>query len=374
MTEEQVAFAASSRRLLEDVCSPDLMREIATPHGPGHSSVVWDALAKAGWLGMAFAEEYGGAGASVFDLGLAFREAGRALVPTTLGSTIVAGFVVSKAGTDQQRRQLLSPLCAGELIATTALSEPGVHEQLDLVATTAEHRGSGWVINGVKSFVANASVADVLLVLCSEVECGTNFGTFVVPRAAAGVSIDPYLTFGQDSLCEVVFTDCELPFDALLGGEDMIGPWHRSCGDALTIARALRCMEMLGGAEAVLERTVQYVSERYQFGVPIGSFQAVQHHLANVAMRLEAGRIAGFRALWSVSSGRECDLELTIAELWLAETYVQGTLIAHQLWGGMGYALEGNLFLWSQRAKTLDLLCGRKGDRLERLLETSRPA
>lgn len=373
LTDEQEAFVASSRRLLEDVCSPDLVRQVATPDGPGHAPEVWAALARAGWLGMAFAEEHGGAAASVFDLGLAFREAGRALVPTTLGSTVVAGLVVAGAGTPEQRARLLGPLCAGNLVATLALSEPGVHERLELVATRAERRGSGWVLDGVKAFVPNAAVADVLLVLATTgaEDAGPGFGVFVVPRTTAGVAIDAYRTFGQDGLHEVTLTGCEVDADALLGGDERIGPWHRSCGDALTVARALRCMEMLGGIESVLERTVQYVTDRHQFGVAIGSFQAVQHHLADVAMRLEAGRIAAFRALWSLSAGLESDRELTVAELWLSETYVQGTLIAHQVWGGMGYALEGNLFLWSQRAKTLDLLCGRRGDRLERLLEPS---
>jgi alkylation response protein AidB-like acyl-CoA dehydrogenase len=321
---------------------------------------------------MTFPEEFGGAGATLFDLGLAYREAGRALVPTTFNSTILAGMLIAHAATVEQKQRLLNRLSEGDLIATVALCEPLVHENFDLLEMTAHQVEEGWVLQGRKSFVANATTSEIIVVLAKIGNPNaTTFGLFVVPSATASLRFDPYLTFGQDALYEVVFDDCVLPHDALLGGPEAISPWRTLCAEVLEVTRALRCMEMLGGIESVLERTVTYVTQRHQFGVPIGSFQAVQHHLANIAMRLEAGRVAAFRALWSVSARGVSSRESMIAELWLSKTYVEATLIAHQVWGGAGYALESCLYLWSERAKTLDLVSGRKALRLEQILSGS---
>lgn len=373
LTEEQDAFVAASRQLLERTCTPDVVQRTATPEGTGHSKEVWEAIARAGWLGMAFPEEFGGAGAALFDLGLAYREAGRALVPTTFQSTILAGMLIEHTATVEQKERVLRQLCDGGVIATVALSEPQVDENFDLLEVTAKRVDETWVLRGRKTFVANATTADFMVVLAkidSELSAPT-FGLFLVPSATASLQVEPYLTFGQDSLCEVVFEGVVLPTDALLGGLEALSPWRTLCAEVLEHARVLRCMEILGGIESVLERTVAYVAERHQFGVSIGSFQAVQHHLANIAMRLEAGRIAAFRALWLVSERNAGGRESIIAELWLSETYVQATLIAHQVWGGAGYALESCLYLWSERAKTLDLVGGRKATRLEQILSTS---
>ena len=376
LSDEQQAFRAVSRDMLERVCSSEEIHLATTPGGTGHSERIWRALVKADWLAMPFAERFDGAGASLFDVGLAYCEAGRALVPTTLYSTVAAGLFIANVATTEQKEQLLPPLCRGERIASIAFAEPAVFEDFDLIGTTAVATAGGWIIEGTKSFVANGGTADVLVVLAriAEGPAGPGFGLFAVPCSTNGVRIDPYLTFGQDALFEVGFDRCLVPAQALLGGTDAISDWHVLCDETFGQIRALHCMEMVGGIEGVLDRTVRYVSQRYQFGVPIGSFQAVQHHLADVAMRLEAGRIAAFRALWATSERRTAKREVTVAELWLSETYVQATLTAHQVWGGMGYAVEGDLHLYSQRAKTLDLLCGRRATRLEYLLQAPVPA
>ena len=370
LSEDQEAFVAASRRMLDQVCSPQVVADVATPNGPGHSAEVWRALTQAGWFGMPFPAQFGGAEATLFDLGLAYREAGRAMVPTTLYSTIVAGMFIMKLGTEEQKKAWLGPICCGGIVGTIALSEPNVFENFDLLETAATPTAGGWVLNGTKAYVANAELADVTLVLARIGDDNTSpaFGIFIVPRDTSGLHLDPYLTFGQDAQYELTLSGCRLPDHALLGGRAANRDWRGLCEETVCRVRALHCMEMLGGIEAVLDRTVAYVTQRFQFGVPIGSFQAVQHQLANVAMRLEAGRIAAFRALWAASEQDTFGHETTVAERWLCDTYVQATLTAHQVWGGMGYALEEHLYLWSQRAKALDLMSGRRATRLEQLL------
>ncbi|MFI5957535.1 acyl-CoA dehydrogenase family protein [Cryptosporangium sp. NPDC051539] len=370
LDDERKAFVAESRRMLERVCPTEVVRAASTPHGTGHSDEVWRAVAGAGWLGIPFDPEWGGAGASVFDLGLAFREAGRALVPSTLSSTVAAGLYLDRLGTAVQKRRWLPSLCDGLLVAAVALAEPGVVENLGLTRTAARRVTSGWSISGTKAYVPNAERADVLLVLARVPAnlTGSRLALLAVPRGSAGVHVDPYLTFGEDALHEVVLDGVVVPDDALLGPGDAGSGLEADDRGVDDCVRVLRTMEILGGIEAVLDRTVAYATERRQFGVAIGSFQAVQHHLSDIAMRLEAGRIAAYRALWTVSEGRSATREIVAAEDWLRGTYIEATLAAHQVWGGMGYALEGGLYLWSQRAKTLDLQIGRRADRLERLL------
>ncbi len=372
LSSEQADFVVAARDMLNRECPPDLVRSTLTPHGSGHSNELWRVLAGSGWLEMPFEPEYGGAGASLFDVGLAYREVGRALVPTTFSSTITAGLLISRIGTAAQKSRNLTALCEGALLGTVALAEPRVHENFDLVEATATQIDDGWELNGTKAYVPNVETSDVVLVLARVsdppgVSAGS-FGLFLVPRHAPGTTNTPYLTFGQDALSELTLDQCRLPADAILGGDQGMRSWQELGERTLLEARALQCMEMVGGIEAVVDMTVAYVSDRQQFGVPIGSFQAVQHHLANIAMRLEAGRIAAFRGLWAASFAPSATREVITAETWLTDTYVQATLIAHQVWGGMGYALESDLFMWSQRAKTLDLLCGRKADKLEWLL------
>lgn len=374
LDDGQKAFVAQARRMLERVCSVEVVRAASTPHGEGHSEQVWRAIADAGWLGIPFDPAWGGAGGSVFDVGLAFREAGRALVPSTFSSTIAAGLYLDRLGTPAQKEQWLPSLCEGGLVASTALSERDVLENLELTRTTATRVASGWSISGTKAFVPNAERSDLLLVLAQvgTTRTGARLGLLAVPRGSDGVFVDSYLTFGEDALHEVALDGVVVPDDALLGQPAGLAGLDVDDRGVADCVRALRCMEILGGIEAVLDRTVAYASQRRQFGVAIGSFQAVQHHLSNIAMRLEAGRIAAYRALWTVSEQRPATREVVIAEDWLRNTYLEATLAAHQVWGGMGYALEGGLYLWSQRAKTLDLLIGRRADRLERLLADAR--
>ena len=238
------------------------------------------------------------------------------LVPTTLYSTIFAGMFLSTLGTNEQRASWLSPICKEGIVGTTALSEPNVFVNFDLLATTATPAPGGWILNGTKAFVANAVVAEFTLVLARIATDREHpaFGFFIVPRDIGGVRVDPYLTFGQDALYELTLTNCQLPDHALLGEPSRTTHWRDLCEDTLLRSRALHCMEMLGGIEAVLDRTVAYVKERFQFGVPIGSFQAVQHQLADIAMRVEAGCIAAFRALWAASVRDDFRYEVTVAE------------------------------------------------------------
>lgn len=137
---------------------------------------------------------------------------------------------------------------------------------------------------------------------------------------------------------------------------------------AMKQATALQCLEMVGGARKVIEMTVKYVSERYQFGVPIGSFQAVQHHLANMAMSVDGSRLLAYQAVSLLSEGLSAEDEVAMAKAYASEAYKSVTVMAHQLWGGgMGYVTESDLYLWSNRAKATELSFGTRDIHLKQV-------
>jgi 3-oxocholest-4-en-26-oyl-CoA dehydrogenase beta subunit len=369
-TPEQEAFVQACRQLLERECPLSLVRDVATPAGPGHSESLWKSLVAAGWLDLAFPEEFGGGGGSLFDLGLAYREAGRVLVPTTLYSTVHAALLIDAAGTAEQQRRWLPAIFGGDAVASVAFAEPHAVERLHLTTTRARQTPNGWVLDGVKAFVANARVASFLVVLAKQAyrSEAPRLGLFVVPTDHPGMRLQPYETFGHDAQFQAELRSVTVPEDSLLGlSAGLDGGSAAAFAAVAEKVTALQCMEMLGGIEEVLRRTADHVGERSQFGRPIGSFQAVQHHVANIAMRVEGGRTAAFRALDRVSDGRAASREVAVAKVWLGDTYRMATVLAHQLWGGMGYALETGLYLWSQRAKVTDAWMGGRWYHLDRL-------
>jgi alkylation response protein AidB-like acyl-CoA dehydrogenase len=176
---------------------------------------------------------------------------------------------------------------------------------------------------------------------------------FIVTPDQPGVHCERQRTFGRDVQCRGGFSEVIVDDPARIlaaSGEDL--HW---VSNAMT---ALQCMEMAGGAEAVLDRTVEYVKLRHQFDRPIASFQAAQHHVANMRIAIDGARLAAYQAAWWAGRGDLAEREVAIAKLKCNEAYKRTTLDAHQLHGGMGYLRETDLHLWSERAKATELLGG----------------
>jgi alkylation response protein AidB-like acyl-CoA dehydrogenase len=341
------------------------------PGGSGHSAQLWQTLVEAGWLGLPFAPDLGGSGGDLVDLGLCYRAAGERLVPNTLYSCMFAGILVDRLGSDAQKKQYLPPIIAGENLATIASSEPHAAERARLFRTTATRSGNGWVLNGVKAFVPDVETADVIFVLAnarSNID-RADWGLFAVARERVSGAVHRHSTLGGDALYRVELNNVPVPADALVGGEAALPGTLDAFRDVVEQATALQCMEMVGGASAVLKRTVEYVGERQQHGRAIGSFQAVQHLLANVAIQLDGARVAALQALFLKSQGRSAAREVAIAKIASGELYGNAMTTAHQVWGAMGYARESGVYLWSERAKVTDARFGTAASHLRRLAE-----
>jgi alkylation response protein AidB-like acyl-CoA dehydrogenase len=374
LSPEQEALRASTRAFLQRACPPPLVRRVGAPGGDGHDADLWRAMAELGWIGLAFPEAAGGGGGGLLDLAVVYEEAGRALVPTTLYSTIEAALLIDRAGSDAARAGLLPAVLAGERIVSLAYHEEGMASSPDALGTTATIEGEVVVIDGTKLVVPNAGVADDLVVVARDPDA-TGAGAVrlvVVPTGAPGVRRCRLTTFAHDAQHKVAFAAVRLPVESVLA-DASTDAW-RAVEAVRRIATALQCVEMVGGARAVLDRTVRYVTDRVQFGRPIGSFQAVQHHVADVSTRIDAAGLAAWQAVWRCSLGSAAPADtvspeaaVAIAKVAAGDAYVEATLMAHQLHGGIGFTVDHDLHLWSDRARAAALAFGSREDHLRAL-------
>ena len=368
LTDDQVELQRSMRKLFAKECPPSLVRELQAADSPVRPRQLWAALADAGVFALSFPEDVGGLGAELFDLGLVFQEAGRVLCPTIVYSTLAFGLAVNRLGSGGQRERWLKPLVAGQLRASVALWNPS--DASDLRPRLKGKRdGNGWRLSGTVDFVPNADVVDAVLVTAEIMSKGARRPLgLILTSEQAGCQFVRHRTFNRELQCQIVIdgahvTDSNCVIDV---GPEADLRWVSNA------AMALQCMEMVGGAQAVLDHTVEYLKNREQFGRSLASFQAVQQLVADVRVAIEGARLVAYQAVWRVGRGDLADREVAVAKFHCNEAYKLATLTAHQLWGGMGYMRETDLHLWSERAKAAELLGGAwdiQLGRLERALE-----
>ncbi|MBI4339622.1 MAG: acyl-CoA/acyl-ACP dehydrogenase [Chloroflexi bacterium] len=356
--EAQLMLKSAAREFLQQECPITLVR--AMEEDPrGYAAELWRKVADVGWLGIPFPEQYAGQGLSFFDLCLLLEEMGRALLPGPYFSTVVlAGMSILEAGSEEQKRAYLPRIARGDLIATLALTEPSATYEPSGVQATATPRSDGYLLNGVKLFVPDAQVAD-LLVVAARTRAAPNSAEgvtlFLVDARAPGVAVTSLMTIASDKQAEVTLKDVQVPASAVLGTVDQGWP---VVSRIVELAAVGKCAEMLGGADRVLEMTVSYVKERVQFGRPIGSFQAVQHHCANMATDVEGCRYVTYQAAWRLSEGQPATRDVAIAKAWVSDAYRRVCALSHQSHGAIGFTKEYDLQLFTRRAKAAEVAYG----------------
>lgn len=359
LTETQQMLKNSAREFLEKECPHTYVRAMEEDE-KGYTVDMWKKLADLGWLGLPFPEAYGGTGSSFLDLCVLLEEMGRALLPGPYFSTVVlAGLTVLDAGSEAQKQDILPKIAAGDLIATFAITEPSARWDAEGIRDVqATRRGNEWVLNGTKLFVPYAHVSDILLVAArtrSGADPTQGVTCFIVPAKAQGISQTLLKTIASDRQSEVIFQNVAVPATAVLGQVDQGWPIVER---AIRRAAAAICCWMVGGAQRVLEMTVDYAKTRIQFGRPIGSFQAIQHHCANMAVDVEGARYIAYQAAWAVSEGLDAGMEVAMAKAWCSDAYRRVCALAHQSHGAIGFTKEHNLQLYTRRAKAAELLYG----------------
>jgi 3-oxocholest-4-en-26-oyl-CoA dehydrogenase beta subunit len=350
-TEEQEMLRDTVKRFFEKEAPIEQVRQ-SFDNQKNHDAQLWDKISQSGWNAIQIEEKYGGADGTLIDMAIIMEQAGKALIPTTFYSTIYAKLLLKDLASEEQKGTWLPLIANGDKVGTVAFEEKHALSNPQLLLTTAIKSEDGWILNGEKYFVQQAVNADFILVIAKLEEV---FGVFVVNCEDDGVEIIQQHAMDGNYFGIVKLTNTFVTKDNHIGQrlftEDEILKSRRTM-------TALQAVELAGGCEKVVEMTVAYVKERKQFGVAIGTFQAVQHHLSNLYTKAVGARLAAYKAISFIQEGQDASREVSIAKLYASNAYVDITVMAHQLWAGMGYSTESHLFLWSNRAKTAQLTFG----------------
>ncbi len=358
LNEEQEMLKKSAKEFLSKECPKKLVREL-DESDTGLSRDLWKKMAGLGWMGLPFPEKFGGNGGTLLDLIVLLDEMGYNIVPGPFFATVVlAGFTLLEAGSEEQKQTYLARICSGEMIMTLALTELDGTYLPESVETVAEAKGDKYVLKGTKLFVPDANVADFLLVAArtkSGPDPADGISIFIVDVKSPGVKVTPLKTLGRDKLCEVVFDNVTVASKDLVG--KLNGGWP-VIKSILRKAAVAKCAEMVGGAQASLDMAVSYAKERVQFGRPIGAFQAIQHYCANMVTDVDGSRFITYKAAWTESEGLPSDMEVSMAKAWTSEAYKRVAVLAHQIFGAIGFTMDHDMHLYFRRAKAGELAYG----------------
>ena len=355
LNETQRMLRSGARDFLAAECPPSYVRDMERD-ARGFAPDVWEAMAGMGWLGLIFPPEYGGEGLSCVELAILLEEMGAALLPGPyFSSAVMAGAAIERAGSDAQKREYLTGIAKGWLTATLALTEPGGRWDAAGVQTAARETNGGWVIDGVKLYVPNAGASDLLIVAARTGDGNTDVSLFIMPSGARGVTETALDTIASDRQSEVVFEGAVVPKSALLGEVD--GGWE-TLRHVLTLGAVGKSAEALGIARRVLDMTVEYLKTRTQFGRAIGSFQAMQHHAADMATDVEGCRQLTYLAASALAQGLPAEREAAMAKAWTSDAVGRVCALAHQCHGAIGFTMEHDLQLYTRRAKAAELMFG----------------
>lgn len=367
LTDEQELLRESVREFVARECPLAVTRAWAEAGEP-FPEALWKAMAELGWLGLPFAEAWGGAGLGAVELALVQEELGRVLCPAPFyASVVLAGGAVALAGNEDQRRRVLGGLARGELRASAALLEEGGSWDPAATALEAHPSGgggaegdaaSGHCLRGTKLFVPDAEGADAMVVSARTGGSGRDGITlFLVETARPGVSVRridwPDLT---RPVFEVRFDEVAVGPEAVLGETGGAAP---VLADLLDRARVALAAEMCGAAERVLELSVAFARTREQFGRPIGAFQAIQHRCADMWLQVEGARSAVYHAAWSLDVEEpDAHLGACMAKAYASDAFARVAGDGIQIHGGLGFTWEQEPHLYYKRAKAAQLDLG----------------
>ena len=352
-TEEQHEFAQAVERFCAETCGTAEQRAELTDGGRlSNSAGLLRQFAGLGWLGVSLPVAYGGGGAGMVEECIFLEETSRGLAPIhAYGTGLTAGQTYLRHGTEPQKKEVLGSLCGGRFEAI-ALSEPGAGSDLAGVRTRAVRDGDHFVVNGQKTWITAAHLADHVLVLtrtATNVVKHQGLTLLYLPTSTPGLDIQPIQTMDGHTVNDVFFTDVTVPASNVVGG---VGDaWHRLMR-GLNVERLIIAAMSLGAARRSLEDTITYVCQREQFGRSIGSFQAVRHRLADLAADIECCRAYVYAVAAQIDAGLEDQLarEGSIAKLKCTEIAKRAALEGVQLMGGAGYTVEFGMEMQVRKA------------------------
>ena len=357
-SEEQLMLRESARDFLSKRLPKKTVKELEESQF-GYSPEMWKEMADLGWMGLVIPEKYGGAGMAFLDLAVLLEEIGRACLPGPFFSTVVLGALPILAfGTEEQKDKYLPGISKGEAVFTLALTEDNARYDASGVRLKATAERDDYILDGVKMFVPDAHVADYMLcVTRTNVGAAPEEGltTFIVDARSPGISSTILKTIDNGKLCEVVFDKVRVPKENILGQLDT--GW-RDVEKIVERAAVAKCCDMVGCLQRVFEMTIAYAKERMVSAGPIGSFQAVQHHCANMAIDVNGAMLSAYQAAWKVSEGLPCAWETAVAKAWASQACPRVIALAHQIHGAIGTTMDHDLHYYTRRTKAAESAFG----------------
>lgn len=325
-------------------------------------------MQKYGFMGIPIPKEYGGQGCDTLTYVMCVEELSKVCATTGVivsAHTSLCCDPIYKYGTEEQKEKYLKPLASGEMLGAFALTEPGAGTDAQGAQTKAVLEGDEWVLNGSKCFITNGKEADIYIVIAVtdvvEDRRGRKkklFSAFIVPKGAPGFEFgtkEKKMGIRGSSTYELIFQDCRIPKDNLLG---VRGKGFGMAMATLDGGRIGIAAQALGIAEGALDRAVEYVKERKQFGRTISAFQNTQFQLANLATEVEAAKLLVYKAAYAKQTQKVYSVEAAKAKLFAAETAMDVTTKVVQLFGGYGYIREYEVERMMRDAKITEIYEG----------------
>jgi len=363
LNEEQRFLQSTAKEFLNNNAPVEALRKLRDERDPvGYAPQLWREMVELGWASIILPEQYGGLDFGFLGLGVVLEESGRTLTASPLfASAVVGASTILLGGSDRQKEALLPAIAGGELTLALALEESH-HHRPTRVATTAEKQGDGFVINGSKCFVLDGHSADKLIVVArssGDLQDHDGLTLMLVDRQAEGVAVQRTSMVDSRNAANISFDNVCVSADAIIGTADDGWPVLEVVLDRGRVAIAA---EMMGYALEAFDRTVEYLKEREQFGVLIGSFQALQHRAAHIQSEIELCRSVLLQALSTVDDAPDqLPLLASLAKAKLNELVKLVTNEAVQMHGGIGVTDELEIGFFLKRARVAMQVFGDTG-------------
>ena len=358
-----------ARELLAGECPKSRIRELEKD-GKGYDPGTWKRMAELGWMGLHLPEEYQGSGADLMDLVVLMEEMGRNILPGPFYSTVaLAALPIMDFGSKNQQAEQLPRIASGETIWTLAINEDPSDCGFSRIRTSVRLEDRAYVLNGKKTLVPYANVADYMLVLArmrkgKALEKGLTL--FIVDMKKPGIETAIIPTITGETLCQVKFKN------VMLSGTDMLGTAgaaENMVRQLLDKAALLKCAEVSGACQAVLEMTIAYAKDRQQFGKPIGTFQVLQHRLVDMLMQAEGLQHLVYQAAWLMGTGEECTAQIAMAKVKANKVYQCVALDGIKIHGAIGFSKDHDIGLYYRRVLASRFLPYDTGHYLEKVAE-----
>ena len=356
-TEEQEMLRKTAREFLAEKFPKTLVRKMEDDP-VGFDPGIWKQMAELGWLGLIIPEEYGGSGSKFMDLFVLLEEMGRACLVAPFFSTVMCTFLLLDIASPEQKKKFLPQIAKGELILALALTEPSASYEARGIATKAYPQGNDYVINGTKLFVQDAQVAHYLICVTKTNEFAPpekSITVFMVEAKSPGITINPLPTIADDKQTEIIFENVKVPARNMLGGLNEGWPAINRLVERAAVAK---CAEMIGGADWTMENSVAYAKTRIQYGRPIGSFQAIQHYLADMWTEISHAKRLVYYAAFLLDQGIPCTKEVAMAKAMMNDVYLRCTHFGVRVHGGIGTTRDHDMGLYYRRARQAACLFG----------------